>query len=194
MLWLSDSRLLTDSVCGVLSFTPVGEEPSSSVGHPVMQRGALHACWLLTCIFELVFPMEGFPGGSPIKNMLASTGDVSLVPELRKSPGEGNSNPLQYSCLGNPMDGGAWWAAVHGVAKSRTRLNDFTFTFHFPALEKEMATHSSVLAWWIPGTAEPGGLSSMGWHRVGPHRPVYVCVYIFILVTLINKLYSIKQT
>ena len=60
--------------------------------------------------------------------------------------GEGNGTPLQYSCLENPMDGGAWKAAVHGVAKSRTRLNDFTFTFHFPALEKEMATHSSVLA------------------------------------------------
>ena len=57
----------------------------------------------------------------------------------------------------NPMDRGAWWAAVHGVAKSRTGLSDFTFTFHFPALEKEMATHSSVLAWRIPGTAEPGG-------------------------------------
>ena len=65
------------------------------------------------------------------------------------------------------MDGGAWWAAVHGVDKSRTRLSDFTFTFHFPALEKEMATHSSVLAWRIPGTAEPGGLPSMGSHRVG---------------------------
>ena len=75
--------------------------------------------------------------------------------------------PLQYSCLENPMDGGAWWAAVHGVAKSRTRLNDFTFTFHFHALEKEMATHSSVLAWRIPGTGEPGGLPSMGSHRVG---------------------------
>ena len=65
------------------------------------------------------------------------------------------------------MDGGAWWAAVRGVAKSRTRLSDFTFTFHFPALEKEMATHSSVLAWRIPGTGEPGGLPSMGSHRVG---------------------------
>ena len=61
--------------------------------------------------------------------------------------GEGNGTPLQYSCLANPMDGGAWWAAVHGVAKSRVRLSDFTFTFHFHALEKEMATHSSVLAW-----------------------------------------------
>ena len=75
--------------------------------------------------------------------------------------------PTQYSCLENPMDGGAWWAAVHGVAKSRTRLSDFTFTLHFHALEKEMATHSGVLAWRIPGTGEPGGLPSMGLHRVG---------------------------
>ena len=76
--------------------------------------------------------------------------------------------PLQYSCLENPMDGGAWWTAVHGVAKSRTRLSDFTFTFtfHFPALEKEMGIHSSVLAWRIPGTGEPGELPSMGSHRV----------------------------
>ena len=80
---------------------------------------------------------------------------------------EGNGTPLQYSCLENPMDGGAWWAAVHGVARSRTRLSDFTFTFHSHALEKEMATHSSVLAWRIPGTGEPGGLPSMGSHRVG---------------------------
>ena len=69
--------------------------------------------------------------------------------------GEVNDNPLQYSCLENPMDRGAWWAAVHGVAESWTRLSDFTFTFHFHALKKEMATHSSVLAWRIPGTVEP---------------------------------------
>ena len=81
--------------------------------------------------------------------------------------GEGNGTPLQYSCLENPMGGGAWWAAIHGVAKSWTRLSDFTFTFHFYALEKEMATHSSVLAWRIPGTGEPGGLPSMGSHRDG---------------------------
>ena len=81
--------------------------------------------------------------------------------------GEGNGTPLQSSCLQNPMDGGAWWAAFHGVAKSRTRLSDFTFTFHFNALEKEMATHSSVLAWRIPGTGEPSGLPSMGSQRVG---------------------------
>ena len=84
--------------------------------------------------------------------------------------GEGNGNPLQYTFLENPMDGGAWWAAVHGVMKSHTRLSDFTFTFHFHALEKAMATHSSVLAWRIPGTGEPGGLPSMGSHRVGQDR------------------------
>ena len=80
--------------------------------------------------------------------------------------GEGNGNPLQCSCLENPRDGGAWWAAVCGVAQSQTRLSDFTFTFHFHALEKEMAPHSSVLAWRIPGTGEPGGLLSIGLHRV----------------------------
>ena len=80
---------------------------------------------------------------------------------------EGNGTPLQYSCLENPMGRGAWWTAVHGVANSRTQLSDFTFTFHFHALEKEMATHSSVLAWRVPGMGEPGGLPSMGSHRVG---------------------------
>ena len=86
-----------------------------------------------------------------------------LIP-LEKCDGR----PLQYSCLKNPMGGGAWWAAaVHGVAKSRTQLSDFTFLFHFHALEKEMATHSRVLAWRIPGMAKPSGLLSMGSHRVG---------------------------
>ena len=80
---------------------------------------------------------------------------------------EGNGTPLQYSCLENPMDRGAWKAAVHGVAEGRTQLSNFTFTFHFHALEKEMATHSSVLAWRIPGTGKPGWLPSMGSHRVG---------------------------
>ena len=80
---------------------------------------------------------------------------------------EGNGTLLQYSGLENPMDGGAWKAAVHGVAEGRTRLSDFTFTFHFHALEKEMATHSSVLAWRFPGTGKPGGLPSMRSHRIG---------------------------
>ena len=80
---------------------------------------------------------------------------------------EGNGTQLQYSCLENPMDREAWWAAVHGVAEGRTRLSNFTLAFHFHALEKEMAPHSSVLAWRIPGMAEPGGLPSMGLHRVG---------------------------
>ena len=81
--------------------------------------------------------------------------------------GEGDGTPLQYSCLENPMDGGAWKAAVHGVTEGQARLSDFTFTFHFHALEKGMATHFSVLAWRIPRTAEPGGLPSLGSHRVG---------------------------
>ena len=80
--------------------------------------------------------------------------------------GEGNGTPLQHSCPENPMDGGAWYAVVHEVIKSRTRLSNFTVNFHFHVLEKEMATHSSVLAWRIPGTGEPGGLLSVGSHRV----------------------------
>ena len=84
--------------------------------------------------------------------------------------GEGNGTPLQYSCLENPMDGGAWKAAVHGLDAMRVGHDgaaSLSFTFHFHALEREMATHSSVLAWKIPGTGEPGGLPSMGSHRVG---------------------------
>ena len=87
-----------------------------------------------------------------------------IIPKLYE---EGNGTPCQYSCLENPMDGGAWWAAVHEVAGSRTRLSDFTFTFHFHALEKETAPHSSVLALRILGMGEPGGLPSVGSHRVG---------------------------
>ena len=85
---------------------------------------------------------------------------------VRRILGEGNGTPLQYSCLENPIDGGDWWATVHGVARSQTRLSDFTFTFHFHTLEKATATHSSVLALRIPGMGEPGGLPSMGSHRV----------------------------
>ena len=100
------------------------------------------------------------------------TTQTSIVRCIRKGSEENRNNgiykgPTPVLLLENPRDGGAWWAAVHGVAKSRTRLRDFTFTFHFHALETEMATHSSVLAWRIPGTGEPGGLLSMGSHRVG---------------------------
>ena len=73
----------------------------------------------------------GFPGGSEVKASACNAGDLGSIPRSGRSPGKGNSNPLQYSCLENPMDGGAWWATVHGVAKSRTRLSDFTFTFTF---------------------------------------------------------------
>ena len=123
----------------------------------------------------------GFPGSSAGKEPACNAGDPGSIPGSEEGigthssifglpwwfSGEGNGTPLQYSCLENPMDRGAWWAAVPGVAKSRTQLSDFTFTFHFHALEKEMATHSSILAWIIPGMVEPGGLPSMGSHRVG---------------------------
>ena len=116
------------------------------------------------------------------------------LPELIKSEslgvgsitiGEGNGIPLQHSCLENPMDGGAWLASVHGVAKSRTRLSDFTFTFHFHALEKEMATHSSVLAWRIPGMGEPCGLLSgvaQSWtrlKRLSSSSSITIIIFIF---------------
>ena len=90
-----------------------------------------------------------------------------FYPSVGLTDREGNDTPLQYTCLENPMDRGAWWATVHGVAKSQTWLSDFIFTFHFHALEKEMVTHSSVLAWRIPGMGEPRGLPSMGLCRVG---------------------------
>ena len=105
------------------------------------------------------------PGGERDWNPLGL--EKQSLSRSRGCRGEGNGTPLQCSCLDNPMDGGAWWAAVHGVARSQTRLSDFTFTFRFHSLEKEMATHSRVLAWRIPGKAEPGGLQSMGSHRVG---------------------------
>ena len=100
-------------------------------------------------------------------NILGQLMEAKVWIHLACPSGEGNGTLLQYSCLENPMDGGAWWAVVHGITKSRTQLSDFTFTFHFHALEKEMATHSSVLAWRIPGTVESGELPSVGSHRVG---------------------------
>ena len=118
-----------------------------------------------------IFPTQGLNPGLPhcrqILYQLSHMIQEEFYNWLFKKTGEGDGDPLQYSRLENPMDGGAWWAAVHGVAKSRTRPSNFTFTFHFHALEKEMATHSSVLAWRIPGMGEPGGLPSMGSHRVG---------------------------
>ena len=87
---------------------------------------------------------------------------IAIKHQFFGAHGDGNGTPLQHSCLENPMDGGAWWAAVHGVAKSQTRLSDFPFTFHFHALEKEMATHSSVLAWRIPGTGSLVGCRLWG--------------------------------
>ena len=103
-------------------------------------------------------------GFNVVAELLAQNGKWVLVTH---AIGEGNGTPLQHSCLENPMDRGGWWAEVHGVAKSQTRLSNVTFTFHFHALEKEMAIHSSVLAWRIPGTRELLGLPSMGSHRVG---------------------------
>ena len=113
--------------------------------------------WSCSCVF---LPRRSTAIRTSAFSFVGALNGFLYIPETE-------STPLQYSCLENPMDGGAWGAAVHGVARSRTRLSDFTFTFHFHALEKEMATHSSVLAWRISGTGKPGGLPSMGSHRVG---------------------------
>ena len=134
----------------------------SHQGTPKIYRGTVRLFSFTANTFSVplrsiayIRDIKGFPGDSDCKESACN------------ARGEGNGNRLQYSCLENPMDGGAWRAAVHGVTKSWTWLSDFTFTFHFHALEKAMATHSSVLAWRIPGTAEPGGLPSMGSHRAG---------------------------
>ena len=119
------------------------------------------SAYLRLLIFLLAILIPAYESSSPAFHMMYSAYQCPAVLV------EGDVTPLQYSCLENPMDGGAWWAAVHGVIKSRTRLSDFTFTFHSHALEKEMATHSSVLARRIPGMGEPCGLPSLGSHRVG---------------------------
>ena len=118
-------------------------------------------------LYSCLFPAAGMQMWCLELEQSSWTSHVVFCTTLKVPFREGNGTPLQYSCLESPMDWRAWWAAVHGVAESQTRLSDFTFTFHFHALEKEMATHSSVLAWRIPGTGEPGGLPSMGSHRVG---------------------------
>ena len=131
---------------------------------------------LLRSYHNLSAGSRSVPSGShppPVSHQVGTVsslhdhGELNFVNVLWPWPGEGNGTPLQYSCLQNPMDGGAWWAAVQGVTERWTWLSNFTFTFHFNALEKETAIHSSVLAWRIPGTAEPGGLPSTGSHRVG---------------------------
>ena len=131
---------------------------ASCPGHPVGMEYVKSLCnlWSALQFCSLVTTEEA--SSSDGQQFFLS--DLALAHGAHGGYGEGNGSPLQYSCLENPMDGGAWWAAVHGVAKSRTQLSDFTFTFHFPTLEKEMATDS------IPGMAEPGGLPSMGSHRV----------------------------
>ena len=98
----------------------------------------------------IMLRQAGFPGGSDGKESVCNAGNPGSVPESGRSLGEGNGYPLQYSCLENAMDRDAWQAAVHRVALSRPQLSDFTFTFHFHAMEKETATHSSILAWRIP--------------------------------------------
>ena len=129
----------------------------------------------------------GFPGGSEVKASACNAGDLGSIPGLGRSPGEGNGNPLQYSCLKNPMDGGTWWATVHGVAKSRTRLKRLSSSSSSASgeepvqetsetwvrslgqedpLEEEMATHSNILAWSLSEREEPGGLQSTGSQRV----------------------------
>ena len=128
---------------------------------PVVQWLRMHLPMQGTRIRSLVWEAPSFCRACALKPW--SHNYWAHVPLLL---GEGEGTPLQHSCLANPTYRGAWWAAVHGVVKSRTRLRDFPFTFHFHALEKEMATHSSVFAWRIPGTGEPGGLPCMGSHRV----------------------------
>ena len=124
------------------------------------------------CCFYLDFLRATSQGGQSKKKGREGEGEGETERErdgnmCRPCGGEGNGTTFQYSRLENPMDGGAWQAAAHGVAKSRTQLSSFTFTFHFHAVEKEMATHSSVLAWGLAGMGEPGGLPSLGSHRVG---------------------------
>ena len=125
-----------------------------------MDWGPIHRLWI--CLRHASHRFHASLPAPWSSNLSRVSSKLCLCPPY----GEGNGTPLQYSCLENPMDGGAWKAEVHGVTEGQTRLSDFTFTFHFHALEKEMATHSSVLAWRTPGMGELGGLLSVGSHRV----------------------------
>ena len=168
--WHPTPVLLPGKSCGRRSL--VGFSPWRCEESDTTER--LHFYFLLSCIGEgngnplwcscLENPRDSRAWWAAVYGVAESRTRLKQLSSSssRECTGQGNGTPLQYSCLENPMDGGAWWAAVHGVTKSRTRLSDFTFAFHFHALEKEMATHSGVLAWRIPGTAEPGGLPSMG--------------------------------
>ena len=117
-----------------------------------------------TCVPHPESPILHPPGTIPLRDILNRKLSFDFLPLVATSLGEGNGTPLQYSAWKIP-----WMEepTVHGIAKSQARLSDFTFTFHFHALEKEMATHSSILAWRIPGMGEPGGLPSMRSHKVG---------------------------
>ena len=173
---LSLLPLATLSLCACVSLKVTS--PRYAFPDPQYKSGFSHYSWPFVLFFlQRAYHQVGLlPGDKIFANqfiawvpllqtigfMRTETPPTTNNPVFRRGPGEGNGTPLQYSCLENPMDEGAWWAAVHGVAKSRTQLSDFTFTFHFYALEKEMATHSSVLAWRIPGMGEPGGLPSLG--------------------------------
>ena len=161
----------------------LGPHPPQSTFHflSALQKADLYSLASSSCLFSFPQLLEQFHG--PEKKICLGKEYFSWIFIINISRylvlglfpirevsfcdvGEGSGTPLQHSCLENIMDEEAWWAAVHGVIKSQTWLSNFTFTFHFHALEKEMATHSSVLAWRIPGMGEPGGLPSVGSHRV----------------------------
>ena len=141
--------------------------PDLSVPHHLPKFAQVH----VHCIGDTIQPshplMPSFPLPSIFPCIRVFSNESAVFYQVTQLLELQNGTPLQYSCLENPMDGRAWKAAVHGVTEGQTQLSDFTFTFHFHVLEKEMAAHSSVLAWRIPGTGEPGGLPSMGSHRVG---------------------------